>query len=618
MVRARLQIGDASVRVHRATIDEQLSGPVSAAIEIGEPPADPEALVGASARMVVTGRGHRHFCGLVRAVETSAPAARLRLRVEPAFAVLAGEVATRPFVRISTPDLLRTLLVPALHQLGGREVALRLPGDDTRFARRDLCVQYGESTYDFCRRLMAEAGLVHGFDHTGRVEKLLITDGGPIDVGSDIAPLPAYELTRTRVQHGAELLRGRSRSLLVAPGRVFRAGDRPVLVTAVRHQLDRGRYTSSFACVPAGVGFRPATIQKPLALEDWAVVVTPSATDPISDDPDGRVHIRFLYDRREGAVPLIPVAQPWSWAGHGVEVLPRAGMLVRIEYLAGDPDQPVVAGCLPTAANTGPVPLPARASRLAIRTRSLRARDAGADAWNEIALADDAGVEELFVRAGRDLRRAVVRDQLVAIARDERRVVRSNQTLNVAGTRRAQVAGSDAARTGGAAESRIDRSRSVAVKGHDRTTYRQGRTRNVTGQATITVTKQLKLAADKALVARQGTSLLELAGGSAKLAPANDLQIENAGAQLSLATSSRQATITASSIQLVCGASRILLGAESIAVEAPSINVHAPGGQLQLDGRGAATSGTTVTSAATIVNVLHGLPVIFSDSVGSK
>jgi uncharacterized protein involved in type VI secretion and phage assembly len=629
MVRARLQIGEASVRVHRATIDEQLSGPVAATIEIdGAPPTlDPEALVGASARLVVTRPGHRCFCGIVRAVETGAASDRLRLRVEPGFAALADDIATRPFVRIATPELLRAVLAPALHELGGREVALQVPVDADRFTVRDLCVQYGESRYDFCRRVMAEAGLVYRFDHSGRTEKLLICDGGPIEAGADTAPLPAFELSRARFHHGAEILHGRAMSLAsltIEPGRVFRAGDCPVLVTAVRHQIERGRCTSSFTCLPARVGFRPAPIPKPIALEDWALVVTPSPDDGISDDPDGRVHVRFLYDGREGAVsagdrsPLIAVGQAWSGASYGVEVLPRAGMLVRIEYLAGDPDRPVVAGCLPTGENTGPAPLPARASRLAIRTRSLRSDDAGADAWNEIALADDAGAEELFVRAGRDLSRAITRDQLAAIDHDDRRLVGRNQALTVAGTHRAHVAGCDAATTGGAAESRIDRSRAVTVKGQDSTTYRRGRSRDVTGQARLTVTKRLQLTADDALVARQGTSLMELAHGDAKLAPAGDLRLENAGAHLALLRSARQAMMSAASIELVCGGARILLGAESVAFQAPSVAAGAPAGQLQLDQRGAATTGTTVTSSATVANVLHGVPVIFSDSVGSK
>jgi uncharacterized protein involved in type VI secretion and phage assembly len=617
MVRARLQIGDASVLVHRARIDEQLSGLVSAAIELGQAPGDPAGWVGASARLVLVGRGHRRFCGIVRAVETGA-STRLRLRIEPGFATLADEVLTRPFVRVSTPDLLRALLGPALHELDGRELALHVPVDPGRFPVRDLCVQYGESTYDFCRRLMADAGLVHHFDHDERAEKMVITDGGPVEAERDVAPLPAFKLARARFQRAgqpAEILRGRSRALLIEPGRRFRVADRTVLVTAARHQLERGRYTSDFTCVPARVGFRPAPIARPLALEDWAVVVAPSATDGISDDPDGRVQVRFIYDRREGS-PLIAVGQGWAGPGHGVEVLPRAGMLVRIEYLRGDPDQPIVAGCLPTVENTGPAPLPARASRLAIRTRSLRPGDAGAHAWNEIALGDDAGGEELLVRAGRDLRREVVRDQRVAIDRDEGRLVGNDQALQVTGSRRAAIARSDAASTGGAASARVGRSRKVTVKGQDSATYRGGRAREVTGRALLAVTQRLKLAADKALVAQQGKASLELADDGARLASANQLHLENAEAQLSL-RSAGQATFTAPTIQLVCGASRVVLGPESVVLEAARISVHAPAAQLELDGRGAATTGTTVTSSATMVNVLHGLPVIFSDA-GSK
>jgi type VI secretion system secreted protein VgrG len=35
------------------------------------------------------------------------------------------------------------------------------------------------------------------------------------------------------------------------------------------------------------------------------------------------------------------VLQGWAGNGYGLQIIPRAGMLVRIRYLFGDPDRPV-------------------------------------------------------------------------------------------------------------------------------------------------------------------------------------------------------------------------------------------------------------------------------------
>ena len=73
-------------------------------------------------------------------------------------------------------------------------------------------------------------------------------------------------------------------------------------------------------------------------------------------------------------------------------------MEVLVTFLGGDPDRPVILGCLPNATHPVPFPLPASAAKSGIRTRSTP----GGGGYNEISFDDSAGAEVLTVRAQKD------------------------------------------------------------------------------------------------------------------------------------------------------------------------------------------------------------------------
>ncbi|MGG6918984.1 UNVERIFIED_CONTAM: phage baseplate assembly protein V, partial [Pseudomonas aeruginosa] len=45
------------------------------------------------------------------------------------------------------------------------------------------------------------------------------------------------------------------------------------------------------------------------------------------------------------------VASGWAGNGYGGIVIPRVGMEVLVDFLEGDPDQPLVSGCVYHAAH---------------------------------------------------------------------------------------------------------------------------------------------------------------------------------------------------------------------------------------------------------------------------
>jgi uncharacterized protein involved in type VI secretion and phage assembly len=708
-VEAELRLGGiARGHVRQVTIEEELSGTATAFVLVEgglDPDGLPDLLEG-SAELTLSragaADGPRRFCGLVRRIERgSALAGRetFWFHLQPAFAALDDQPTTRPFVGLSAIEILRQVLVAGLGALG-RQVDFRLigrapqpPGTDVcpdGFLRRDLCVQYGETTYAYCRRLMAEEGLAHFYDHSGPREQLVVA-GATGFASSHIAlnepPGPGLERDRESVLQlvrsvhrgpgGGLQISGCADVLGLAPGRIYPMaawGQPTLLVTRTRHQAvlpdpeargeaRRAHYVNTFAGVPGDVPFQPPPIAKPSALTDWALVVSTLARDPIDADGQGRVRVHLHYDRRAAVTadqrsPWIPVCQAWAGPAHGVQILPREGMVARIEYLQADPDRPVVAGCFAMGRNVPPVALPEDKARLTLRSHSLRDSEAEGDDrpaaegahdrhFNELALDDRAEDEEVWLRAGRDFRRRVLRDEHTDVHRDDARLVGGRQALHVLGARTKAVDGGEVERVGGSrdaavghddertvavgdrgaggsdtldvrasAHARIRGDRDVAVTRNDDTRLRNGRRVHIRGGGTSHATGTRTTTADVQLHARQGRSSLALAGGDVVVAPHGKLALTTASGALVMDPGG-DALMKLASLRLICGSSRISLGAGQVGLQSPSIVARGVSGQLSFDAQGATICGENVTSSAVMLNEIKGVPVIFSDTPGT-
>jgi hypothetical protein len=83
-------------------------------------------------------------------------------------------------------------------------------------------------------------------------------------------------------------------------------------------------------------------------------------------------------------------------------VIPRVGMEVVVAFVDGDPDQPLITGCVYNANNPPPYELPEQLSKSTFKTASTP----GSDHFSELRVEDGKGSEQVFVRAQRrmDLR----------------------------------------------------------------------------------------------------------------------------------------------------------------------------------------------------------------------
>ncbi len=219
------------------------------------------------------------------------------------------------------------------------------------------------------------------------------------------------------------------------PGHVFTIEDRTdaglageYVVTAIRHgafrRITNGvaslYYGNQFEVIPVALPYRPALkTPKPVAHASTAKVTGP-AGEEIYVDKFGRVKVRFHWDRRgaadDTASAWIRPTRPWAGNAYGAIFLPRVGHEVLVEFLQGDPDQPVITGSLNNDMNMPPYELPANKTRSTILSHSSPGGAPGEG--NEIRFEDRRGSEEFFVKAQRDLNATVGNDMSVEIGHD--------------------------------------------------------------------------------------------------------------------------------------------------------------------------------------------------------
>jgi type VI secretion system secreted protein VgrG len=259
----------------------------------------------------------------------------------------------------------------------------------------------------------------------------------------------------------AQMIHGGGNVLAFAPGEKFRfeppRGPVPLapaelggeyLLTSVEHHTQEGGdgratvYGNTFTCLPKGVAFRPPrrTPKPLLAGVQPALVVgrdgqpRPGGGAELHADEHGRVLLRFFWERGKPGPDCsvwARVAQPWAGNGFGTQFWPRIGQEVMVAFEEGDPDHPVVLGCVYSGGRA--LPFDPREQPAVSGVRSHSSPDRARSHGNEVSFDDSAGKERLHVGAQRDLE--------VVVGHDERRFVQGEQVERVGKDRRAQVGG---------------------------------------------------------------------------------------------------------------------------------------------------------------------------------
>ena len=276
--------------------------------------------------------------------------------------------------------------------------------------------------------------------------------------------------TRRLEMYAAQTKVGRGRGNVTgfAPGRVFDLGEHPrpdldggrFLVTRVLHSGDCAdreagmagdeRYVNRFECIPADQPYRPqCKTPRPRVYGPQTAIVTGPDGEEIHTDKHGRIKVWFPWDRLQApddqSSCWVRTAQSIAGRGFGAWFLPRVGMEVVVEFLEGNPDRPVVTGCVYNGDHALPYPMPDEKTKSTFKSES----SPGGDGFNELRFEDAKGSEEIFIHAQKDLNIKVLNDNNTNVDIHQNLNVGGNQTVVIQGNQTVTVKGDPAQPEGG-------------------------------------------------------------------------------------------------------------------------------------------------------------------------
>ncbi|WP_139787983.1 type VI secretion system tip protein TssI/VgrG, partial [Escherichia coli] len=249
-------------------------------------------------------------------------------------------------------------------------------------------------------------------------------------------------------RNNAETARGMSRSPEIWPGRRIVLTGHPQanlnrewqVVASELHgeqpQAVPGRSGSGttlnnhFAVIPADRTWRPQPLLKPLVDGPQSAVVTGPAGEEIFCDEHGRVRVKFNWDRYNPADQdsscWIRVAQAWAGTGFGHLAIPRVGQEVIVDFLNGDPDQPIIMGRTYHQENRTPGSLPGTKTQMTIRSKTYMG-----SGFNELKFDDATGREQVYIHAQKNMDTEVLNDRTTTVKHDHRETVKNDQTVTI-------------------------------------------------------------------------------------------------------------------------------------------------------------------------------------------
>jgi type VI secretion system secreted protein VgrG len=429
---------------------------------------------------------------------------RYRLTIRPWLWLLTHTTDCRIFHDMKVPDIIDKVF--SEYGFARREMKLT-----EVYPKREYCVQYRESDFDFVSRLMEEEGIYYFFRHQEDEHTLVLADAksshaalpkpkvyyvsiddrskrdedslsgitvdrrfcsGKVKLEDFDYMKPSTKLTGqyelSRKHEAGQLERfdypGRyvdqsvgdrlARVLLEAaqatdkvhhatgdavgltPGFLFTLAEHPVasvnaeyLVVRCRHSVVAQDYRSggggsgeiysgAFDLLPSSVPFRaPRMTPHPrISGPQTAIVVDErdQGSKEIEVDKNGRILVRFHWDYRKDLSRRVRIAQTWAAKKWGTMAIPRVGQEVVVEFLEGDPDQPLVVGAVYNASNMPPYDLPKEQTRTVFKSNS----STGGNGYNEITIDDNKGKEEILIHAQKDYNTTVLNKETRTIGKE--------------------------------------------------------------------------------------------------------------------------------------------------------------------------------------------------------
>jgi type VI secretion system secreted protein VgrG len=215
---------------------------------------------------------------------------------------------------------------------------------------------------------------------------------------------------------------GKSSCASLAPGTTFTLAEHPITqynaayaVSYVKHELIAQptdehdtdsfalTYTNSFEGFLKTIPYRPyRKTLKPRIYGSQTAFVTGAGTE-VYGDAMARIKVKFHWDLKnpndETSSLWVRVSQSLSGASWGALYMPRIGMEVVVSFIDGDPDRPLVTGCVYNQAFMPPYSPKDSPHYMTLKSKTFD-DDTGS---NELRFSDEKGKEEIYLHGQYDM-----------------------------------------------------------------------------------------------------------------------------------------------------------------------------------------------------------------------
>ena len=268
---------------------------------------------------------------------------------------------------------------------------------------------------------------------------------------------------------------------------VIHAGAQPQ-VLGERSAAGKGTsYTNRFTVIPSAVVVRPEQkTPKPIVEGVQTAIVVGPQGEEIYTDKNGCIKVQFHWDRvgqkDENSSCWIRVSQVWAGEGWGAMFIPRIGHEVIVDFIAGDPDRPIITGRVYHGANTPPYDLPDEKTKSVIKSNT----SSGGGGFNELRFEDKAGEEEIYLHGQKDWNIAIENDKTQNVGNDETMDVGNDRKKTVGNMQEETIGANKTIQVGADHSEEIGANQSITVGAH-RTLTATSEEYSINGTRDVTV-----------------------------------------------------------------------------------------------------------------------------------
>jgi type VI secretion system secreted protein VgrG len=412
-----------------------------------------------------------------------------------------------------------------------------------------------------------------------------------------------------------EIARGEGNARGLATGSLFKLTGQPradqnreYLILSTTYSLSFNAYETgeaqgatcncSFSALNSKQQFRPRRItQKPFVQGPQTAVVVGPSGDEIYTDKYGRVKVQFHWDRygkkNENSSCWVRPSHPWAGKNWGMVAIPRMGQEVIVDFLEGDPDQPIITGRVYNAEQMPPYGLPAGGVVSGIKSKTHRG-----SGYNEMSMDDTVGKEKVTIHGQYDMNSTIEHDQTTTVHNnrtdkidvDDSETVGANQKISIGANQTIEIHVNRSETVGGTETIVITGHRTETVNGGETVTVTGGRSHTVNGMQTTTISiaeahsvgagRMHNVGAAEAITVG-GAQMVNV--GGAQMVSVGGIQKVNVGALQSFTVGGPHKLSAAVISETSKGPIKIKAGAIYM-VEAPTIVLKAGGSKITISG----------------------------------